>query len=52
MQRLQRIQDPAAAPAATLLKAEHRKLIAEHKKLWLARNRAGGMEDSAGNIKL
>ncbi len=29
-----------------------RKVIAEHKKIWLARNRPGGLEDSVKNIKL
>jgi hexosaminidase len=32
--------------------AAQRKVIAEHKKIWLARNRPGGLEDSAQNIKL
>jgi hypothetical protein len=51
MNRLQRIQNPKAAAEARTLKAQHRKLVAEHDKVWLARNRAGGMGDSAANIK-
>jgi hypothetical protein len=52
MQRLQRTQNPKLAPDDRTLKAQHRKLLAEHDKVWLARNRAGGMADSATNIKL
>jgi hypothetical protein len=50
--RLQRIQNPKLAPDAKTLRAKHRKLLTEHDKVWLARNRAGGMEDSAANIRL
>ncbi len=50
--RLQRIQNPKASQDAKSLKAQHRKLVAEHNKVWLARNRAGGMDDSAAMIKL
>lgn len=38
-----------AAPAPS--KAARRKLVAEHSTVWLARNRPGGMDDSAANIK-
>ncbi|MCL6509460.1 MAG: family 20 glycosylhydrolase [Anaerolineae bacterium] len=31
---------------------ERRRLVAEHDRVWLARNRPGGMEDSAANIRL
>ncbi|NJM40636.1 MAG: family 20 glycosylhydrolase [Anaerolineae bacterium] len=36
----------------TATPAVQRKLIAEHKKIWLARNREGGLEDSVKNIRL
>jgi hypothetical protein len=36
----------------TATPAAQRALIAEHKKIWLARNRAGGLEDSAKNIQI
>jgi hypothetical protein len=32
-------------------KTQWRKLQAEHKKLWLARNRTGGLADSLGNLR-
>lgn len=34
------------------LRAEGRKVIAEHKKVWLARNRPGGLVDSVEKIQL
>jgi len=52
--RLQRLGF-AGKHAATDLKAverERRRLVAEHDRVWLARNRPGGMEDSAANIRL
>lgn len=39
------LTDPRAAAR------ERRRLIAEHRYVWLARNRPGGMEDSARNIQ-
>ena len=38
--------------AQTATAAAQRKVIAEHKKIWLARNRVGGLEDSVKNIRL
>lgn len=51
LHRLQRVQNAKATQDAKTLRAQHRKLLAEHDKVWLARNRAGGMDDSAGNIR-
>ncbi len=54
MARLERLSS-SRKRAATDLKAverERRRLVAEHHRVWLARNRPGGMEDSAGNIRL
>lgn len=33
------------------LAADLEKIIAEHRRLWLARNREGGLQDSAGNFE-
>lgn len=53
MSRLERLSGSrSAASDLKALKREHRALIAEHHKVWLARNRPGGMEDSARNIRL
>jgi hypothetical protein len=41
----------AASEDATTLAAELRRIIAEHQRLWLARNRAGGMRDSARRLE-
>jgi hypothetical protein len=41
--------DPTAiAPA--LVEEDVQRIIAEHHRLWLARNRPGGLEDSAGRL--
>jgi hypothetical protein len=53
MNRFERalLSQPASA-SAKVSKAAHRKLIAEHAKVWQGRNRPGGMADSAAKIKL
>jgi hypothetical protein len=39
------------APAADDLKRDMRALAAEHRKVWLARNRPGGLDDSAAVLE-
>ena len=42
---ISKIEQTASTPA-------QRKVIVGHKKIWLARNRSGGLEDSVRNIKI
>ncbi|GIV85472.1 MAG: hypothetical protein KatS3mg052_2479 [Candidatus Roseilinea sp.] len=53
MARLERLSAARSRGAADLkvIERERRKLIAEHHRVWLARNRPGGMADSAKNIQ-
>ena len=50
--RIERAQATKATATEKTLQAAQRKLVAEHHKVWLARNRPGGMDDSAANIRL
>jgi hypothetical protein len=54
MARLDRLgvagRQHSADPRA--VQRERRRLVAEHDRVWLARNRPGGMKDSAANIRL
>lgn len=51
MSRIERVQAKKQTADAKSLRAAQRKLVAEHNKVWLARNRPGGMDDSAANIR-
>jgi hexosaminidase len=37
-------------PGAEALRAEHARLVEEHRRLWLARNRPGGLDDSVARL--
>lgn len=50
--RIARILLPKFAPDDKAHKAAYRKAVSAHRKVWLARNRPGGMADSAAKIKL
>jgi hypothetical protein len=52
MRRLERTQSPSPVVPGKAAQSAHRKLLAEHNAVWLARNRIGGMSDSARNIKI
>jgi hexosaminidase len=45
-----KLNDPAITEA--ILADEAKKIIAEHRRLWLARNRPGGLEDSVRRLAL
>jgi len=52
--RLERLGIAGKRAVADLraVERERRRLVAEHDRVWLARNRSGGMKDSAANIRL
>lgn len=51
MGRIERAQGLQKQAAGKVLQAAVRKLVTEHDRVWLLRNRPGGMRDSASNIK-
>lgn len=51
VERLGSARRRAEPGEAKLIRREQRKLVAAHDKVWLARNRPGGMEDSAANLR-
>jgi hypothetical protein len=51
MDRLAREKVPALAMDERARRAARRKAVAEHEKVWRARNRIGGMRDSLGNFR-
>ncbi len=50
MGRIERAQSAKPLTTEKALASAQRKLVAEHNKVWLARNRPGGMDDSAAMI--
>jgi hypothetical protein len=51
MDRLAREKVPALAMDERARRAARRKAVAEHDRVWRARNRIGGMKDSQGNFR-
>jgi hypothetical protein len=51
MERIARAALPKAAPDDKALRSAQRKSLVEHRRVWLARNRPGGLVDSAMNLK-
>ncbi len=49
---LSETKETARKPLITELRADLRLLIKEHRKVWLARNRPGGLDDSIKNLQL